>query len=119
MEISVTMLTCIFRWFRTHIVFGLTLHTDVTAVDWADVVVVGGGGLVYCNESEHFAYMAAYLDRVNVDSFTHLLRFSLVAYNFDAKTHNRPSRSEREYLNLGVNTYVEVKAVDFSIPYLC
>ncbi len=40
-------------------------YPDVTAVDWADIVVVGGGGLVYCNESEHFEYMSAYLDRAN------------------------------------------------------
>lgn len=52
------------EWFGdAHCVRFDSPYPDVTAVDWADIVVVGGGGLVYCNESEHFAYMTAYLDR--------------------------------------------------------
>ncbi len=37
-------------------------YPDLDAVEWADAVVVGGGGLVYCNETAHFDYMAKYLD---------------------------------------------------------
>ena len=35
---------------------------DINAVKWADAVVVGGGGLIYCNETAHFNYMAKYLN---------------------------------------------------------
>lgn len=38
-------------------------YPDIRAVDWADVVIVGGGGLIYVNETSHFQYMSTYLKR--------------------------------------------------------
>jgi hypothetical protein len=36
-------------------------YPDIEAVRGADVLVIGGGGLVYCNDTAHFEYMSMYL----------------------------------------------------------
>jgi len=37
---------------------------DMRAVDWSDIVVIGGGGLVYCSpKAPHFDYMEMYMKR--------------------------------------------------------
>lgn len=36
---------------------------NMDAVDWADMVVIGGGGVIYDNGTDHFKYMSMYLDR--------------------------------------------------------
>jgi len=38
-------------------------HPDLRGVDWADAVIVGGGGVIYCNQTAHFDFMSLYLDR--------------------------------------------------------
>jgi hypothetical protein len=38
-------------------------YPDPRAVDWADALVVGGGGLVYCNATDHWDYWQMYLER--------------------------------------------------------
>lgn len=38
-------------------------YPDLKAVDWCDILVVGGGGLIYNNETAHFEYMKMYMDR--------------------------------------------------------
>lgn len=38
-------------------------YPDPKAVEWCDVLVIGGGGLVYCNNTAHFEYMSQYLGR--------------------------------------------------------
>ena len=38
-------------------------HPDLRAVDWADAVIVGGGGVIYCNQTAHFEFMSSYLKR--------------------------------------------------------
>jgi len=35
---------------------------DPRAMEWAQLVVVGGGGLIYCNETSHHEYMFEYLE---------------------------------------------------------
>ena len=35
---------------------------DPRAMEWAQLVVVGGGGLIYCNDTSHHEYMFEYLD---------------------------------------------------------
>lgn len=37
-------------------------YPDTRAVDWCDMVVIGGGGLIYNNQTQHFEYMRTYLD---------------------------------------------------------
>jgi hypothetical protein len=37
-------------------------YPDTAAVAWADAVVIGGGGLIYCNHTAHFEYMKMYMD---------------------------------------------------------
>ena len=38
-------------------------YPDLQLVNWCDVLVVGGGGLIYDNDSAHFEYMQMYMDR--------------------------------------------------------
>lgn len=38
-------------------------YPDERAVDWADALVMGGGGLVYCNDTAHWEYCEMYLQR--------------------------------------------------------
>jgi len=38
-------------------------YPDPRVIDWCDAVIVGGGGLIYKNETSHFEYMSRYLDR--------------------------------------------------------
>jgi len=37
-------------------------YPDLEAVAWADALVIGGGGLIYCNKTAHFSYMKMYMD---------------------------------------------------------
>ena len=38
-------------------------YPDPRVVDWCDALIIGGGGLIYHNETAHFEYMSMYLDR--------------------------------------------------------
>lgn len=37
-------------------------YPDLSAIQWADAVVIGGGGLIYINNSSHFDYFKSYMD---------------------------------------------------------
>jgi polysaccharide pyruvyl transferase WcaK-like protein len=75
-------------------------YPDLRAVDWCDILIIGGGGLIYKNESAHDKYMATYMDRAL--SQNKKIIFSSIGVQFKPKEKNTLILEENTLYNLGV-----------------
>lgn len=67
-------------------------YPDIQSVVESDLLLIGGGGLIYCNDTAHFDYMSMYLDT----AITHKKPFAFISCGVQPRNINGQTLTTEE-----------------------